>query len=67
MKPIVPTLAEHNFLIANTAWFIGFFDAEGCFSFTRYQFRINISQKEKQILDSICDAFGLGKVYPMGK
>ena len=48
-------------------WLAGFFDGEGCISFVNsngyIQTHVFVTQKDRRILDEICDTFGFGKVY----
>lgn len=47
------------------AWAAGFFDGEGCFSYSRkvYTPTIAIAQVDRQVLDRFRAAVGIGKVY----
>lgn len=66
-------MARTTELRCGYAWAAGFFDGEGCIRVNRTRNRhgsgydllvIQISQKDRQVLDRFQEIFGVGKVYP---
>ena len=62
-KPIIPDEKTSLYIINNSSWLSGFFDAEGCFLiFNKYTLTINISQKNVYILSLIKKSLNLGHI-----
>jgi len=54
IKPIIPDYDKSVYIVKNTAWLSGFFDAEGHFNImNKFTIAFHISQKDKLILEII--------------
>jgi len=61
IKPIIPNYDQSVYIVKNTAWLSGFFDAEGHFNImNEFTMAFHIGQKDKLILDIIFDALKFG-------
>jgi len=54
----------NNTFSTNNAWFSGFFDAEGYISIrNKYTLTLSVSQKKRDLLDTISNSFNYGNIY----